>query len=219
MSQRDATTSKYFNDNIFLISDQSFVLNGVELDTTTIARLTGAIDGSYVLAYLQDGELVFEIDNPEIVDMMQRTIVESSDGFNLISNDIFILHEAYRGMSLGLRSFAREAREAQRIGFRKIFTKAAGSAGAKDNGFSGWYVWARAGFNAELTSLEVNQLANHSNPALRSARCLHDLMDNSDGVAWWKSFGRGRHMEFDLSTGSKHWYILNQYLSEKGVQI
>jgi len=223
MKKRDPTTAKFFNCDIAVWreEDEVFELNGHLLDNQTLAKLTGAFDGCYLLPVLkEDGPnktvvLEIEIAHDDMLDLMQRTIIQGLNGFELVSNDIFVLKEGYRGQALGIRSFAIEAFEAQRLGISRIETKAAGKVG--DPVFSGWYIWARAGFQAELTQHERRLLAQEHLPALNAACTLHDLMRIPEGVEWWKEHGQGRLMEFDLAANSPHWSILTAYLGEKGV--
>ena len=217
MPLRDPTTAAYFNCEVVLQGAQEYELNGHVLDAASLAKLTGAPDGSVLTARLtDDGDFEVEIENSMLVDLMQRTIVNMGDETFLVSNDIFILKPAFRGGGIGVRSFAIEAKEALRLGISMIVTKAAGRVGDE---FSGWFLWPRSGFQADLTETEMAKLKLHEFPPLRKAATLHDLMQSKEGVQWWRENGSGRHMEFDLSPGSTHWVILNAYLLEKGALI
>lgn len=214
MDRRDPTTAKYFNGKVVLQGTQEYELNGHVLDASGLAKLTGAPDGSILQTrFTDDDDFEIEIENEILVDLMQRTIVSMGDDIFLISNDIFVLNQAFRGEGIAVRSFAIEAREAQRLGISAIATKAAGKAGDE---FSGWFLWPRSGFQADLTEAEIAKLQLHDCVPLRTAATLHDLMQSKEGVQWWRENGSGRYMEFDLDPASTHWVILNAYLLEKG---
>lgn len=96
------------------------------------------------------------------------------------------------------------------MGIKVIETYAMGRPG--DVGADGWYVWARAGFNAELTSDEVKLLPIE----LAQAQTVNDLMASEIGRDWWRKHGSGRDMKFELSPGSTQWRILTEYMREIG---
>lgn len=217
MSKRDALTKELFNGKVSVLHANpatQFVLNGHVLDTAAFAKLTGAPDGSYMLPVMTPaGDLEIEIAHDHLIESMQRTIQKSTSGFLLVSNDIFVIKKNFRGMGIAIRSFAIEANEAQRLGIARITALAAGKAGDE---FSGWYLWARAGFQADLDSDEIRKFEHET---MLSARTLHDLMRTAQGVSWWRKNGKGRQVVFDLAPASPHWDILNLYLAEKGVII
>ena len=220
MSKRDALTTALFNCQVKVLHESTatqFLLNGHVLDTAAFAKLTGAPDGSYMLPVITPGgDLEIEVAHDDIIETMQRTVQQGAHGFQLVSNDILVIKKEFRGLGIAIRSFAIEAREAQRLGIAKIKALAAGKVGDE---FSGWYLWVRAGFQADLDAAERALLAGEAAPALRAAQTLHDLMRTQEGVDWWRSHGRGRQVEFDLAPASAHWDILNLYLAEKGVII
>ena len=194
----------------------------LELDEITTGRLFMVPDGSIVWA---------------------RTVREhggAPSGLEVISNNPFMAEDensaviAYRDeMGTSLRidalyirrlmlasdaperlatvSFGLMAISAYRLGFDQITLFAAGN-GPIDpidsDGFVGFAVWPKFGFDATLDPAEMNS----------APKVLHACGTVQDVIAaapdWWAQHGRGREMRFDLSAGSRSWWILLDYLYE-----
>ena len=130
----------------------------------------------------------------------------------MIHNDLFRTSAA-APPGTGLRSFARQVAGARALGVSYIEAYAAGSLRTPD--WNGYYTWARFGYNADLYEEELLLLSTQSK--FSGIADLNDLIRLPEGIAWWKRYGRGRNMTFDLSDGSKSLSILRDYLWEKGV--
>lgn len=109
-------------------------------------------------------------------------------------------------------SFGLMAISAYRLGFNLISLFAAGN-GPIDpddpDGFVGFAVWPKFGFDATLQPAELNAA---STAALRAAGTVQEVI--AIDPEWWEKAGRGRDMHFDLSANSRSWSILLNYLYE-----
>lgn len=109
-------------------------------------------------------------------------------------------------------AFGLMAITAYRHGFSQITLFAAGN-GPIDpvdpDGFIGFAVWPKFGFDALLDAAEVNAVAN---PALRQCRTVQDVI--ATDPEWWDENGTGRDMYFDLRAESRSWLVLLDYLYE-----
>lgn len=107
-------------------------------------------------------------------------------------------------------AFGLMAISAYRLGFYSISLFAAGN-GPIDpddpDGFVGFAVWPKFGFDAQLEPAELNMAPSE---ALRACRTVQDVI--AEDPDWWNVYGRGRDMRFDLSAGSRSWGILLNYL-------
>ncbi|WP_342049886.1 MULTISPECIES: phage minor head protein [unclassified Cupriavidus] len=210
---RDNVSKKYFNGKVDVEFHPSVPGDAREnLSPATVARLTGAPDGSNVHVGQSDAGMTFTVKHP-MLDEMVRQIREDEDGKVLIVNESFLLKRRFQSQGIGVRSLAIEATEAAKQGFTKIVTEAAGRPGS--NLFNGYYTWPRLGYDGPLTDNERARLPQ----GLADARSVLDLMESEAGRAWWLQNGSGKVMEFDLQSGSRSWDILTRYLKENGVQI
>ena len=107
-------------------------------------------------------------------------------------------------------AFGLMAISAYRLGFGHISLFAAGN-GPIDpddpDGFVGFAVWPKFGFDAPLEPAELNMAPSEP---LRACRTIQEVIAvDQDG---WNVHGRGRDMRFDLSANSRSWTILLNYL-------
>lgn len=74
-------------------------------------------------------------------------------------------------------------------------------------GFVGFVVWPKFGFDAPLSPAELN---TSPTAALRACETVQDVI--AADIDWWTQCGRGRDMSFDLRANSRSWTILINYL-------
>jgi hypothetical protein len=108
-------------------------------------------------------------------------------------------------------SFGLMAISAYRLGFDRITLFAAGN-GPIDHddpdGFVGFAVWPKFGFDAHLHPAELNGASE----SVRVCATVQDVI--AAEPEWWAEHGRGRDMHFDLTADSRSWRILLNYLYE-----
>ncbi len=169
------------------------------------AGLAGAPDDARVEIGAGGGELYVEMGKSGAyrgyyyVRRAAARLVLLNDGFHVID-------ERLRGRGFGLRVLHRQARNAARLGLRRIETVA-----GRRRGENGYYTWPRYGFDAPLPA-HVRRLLP---PELDGARTLLDLMESPDGRRWWRARGATVRAVFDLSAGSRSWKTLRCYVRSK----
>ncbi|MGH9769326.1 MAG: hypothetical protein ACREAB_18020, partial [Blastocatellia bacterium] len=77
--------------------------------------------------------------------------------------------------------------------------------------FVGYHTWPNMGYNAPLSPADIRDLP----PELRGARDLQDLFDLPGGSEWWRTYGQGQDMIFDLDERSKSMRRFFIYLADK----
>ncbi len=184
---------------------------GRDLTDGEIAGLTGAPDGALVSIHpLEGNRLAMKAEHPHVVQMI-RIVERTSDGLVLHNESFFADAGAPDGF--GTRALATQVATAQRLGVRRMETNA-----ARGKGMNGYYTWPCLGYDTAipLTSLKRGAVKSLP-PSLSNATRLHEVMTSADGRAWWKQWGVGLHMEFDLTPGSAAALRLAAYLREKGI--
>lgn len=181
-------------------------LFGRRVSDRALSGAVGALDGAIVRIKAIPAGVDATIIH-KYIDDQSRTIQKDRDGKLRILNDYF-RKSRNAPKQVGIISFAREVAGARALGVDYISTFAAGSYG--DTYYNGYYTWARFGYNANLTGSEIDELP----PALKSATTLNQLMRLPGGPEWWKVYGIGREMRFDLGENSESLRILQDYLRE-----
>lgn len=75
------------------------------------------------------------------------------------------------------------------------------------DGFVGFAVWPKFGFDAPLLPAELNAAPS---AALRACETVQDVI--AIDADWWEEHGRGRDMRFNLTADSRSWKVLLNYL-------
>jgi hypothetical protein len=189
-------------------------LFGRNLSDQEIAGTIGALDGATIVGDIYGDRVRFEISHPHIKEQARQ--VFHQNGYLQIYNEIFRA-EKKAPKGTGLESFARQAVFSQKYGVDLIKTNAAGSyeLSKKDDGWNGYYTWARFGYNAKFTDKDLSKFP----PLFRNVKDLNDLFSQPNGWLVWKYHGTGRKMIFDLTDGSSSWDILKNYLQKKGYKL
>ena len=148
-----------------------------------------------------------EVTHPKVAEQV-RFIRRDAQGELCIWNFRF---EKARGFyNVGLESLVRQVKGARALGVKRLECWAAGN--PKDTRYSGYYQWARYGYDAPLTLREKMQIARF--PQLAGAQTLNELMLQG-GNQWWKENGTERQMTFELGQDSSMMKTLRHYLMQK----
>jgi hypothetical protein len=193
----------------------------IDLDEAETGRLFMIPDGSIVwaLAVGEDGAAPAGLDvmsnNPFMAEDENTSVIAYTDeeGASLRIDALYIRRLILAGDAparLATVSFGLMAISAYRLGFDHITLFAAGN-GPIDpddaDGFVGFAVWPKFGFDAMLDPAELNAAPSE---VLRACRTVQDVI--AVDPSWWPDHGRGRDMHFDLSADSRNWTILLNYL-------
>ena len=182
-----------------------------------VANLSGAMDGAVItIKHGRPGsrEITFMVEHFMLDDAkpMERSLRFTDQGITIMNHG-FVIKPQFQRKGIGVRSFAIEAKAAIEIGASRITAVAEG--GPHDAVFTGWKVWPKIGYDADLTHIE-RQAVQH---VTGKATTVLDLMQSAEGVAWWEANGNGRIMSFDLTEDSRSMRMLRQYMARKGVRI
>lgn len=181
---------------------------GKTLSDSELSMLVGAIDDSNVeFSEYAQNTLIAQIKHKHILEQV-RLFGKTKTDVLYLKNEVFQTHPE-SPKKIGLISLAREIYQAKNLGFSYIRTFASGKKGEESIGY---YVWARFGFNAPLTTKEKAKLPDF----LKSANDLNDIF-LLGGKFWWLQNGTGRDMIFELSENKTSYQIWQAYLQEKGV--
>ncbi|MYN06225.1 GNAT family N-acetyltransferase [Pseudoduganella aquatica] len=218
MANRDPICARYFNQaDISITWDSSIGSEQLEWDAVTIAKLTGAPDGSNILIRRGVGSVdcfVLTVKNDAIFKYPSEYILfgESPAGRpQLLMESIYVRPELRR-MGVGVRSAMISLLAAKMLDFATVKLLAAGSA-ANRRMFVGYHVWPQLGFDAPLPVENSRALP----PSLAGAVCLSDLMVSEEGRRWWYDHGSAIEVEFELADGSASWKLFSCYAKRKGV--
>jgi hypothetical protein len=96
-----------------------------------------------------------------------------------------------------------------RRGFKQVTLFAGGNGpppdDIQDGDLIGYMVWPKFGFDAQLLPADLN-----GEPRLRHCHSVLDVIRTDSD--WWEQKGRGREMAFDLTSHSRSWDVLLNYL-------
>jgi GNAT superfamily N-acetyltransferase len=180
------------------------------------AGIVGAPDGSELTllpARLDYGEEVaIEVRHPWIEQFALRRAVRVLSQL-VIRNEGLLLRSQFQRRGIGARMLAVQVAAAERLGVARLETEADGRPGSPSR--SGYYAWARLGFNGAISHAVKATLPE----ALRSAADINDLIRMPGGPAWWRQHGHAFEAVFDPKPGSPSLSILAAYTEEKGIQI
>jgi hypothetical protein len=212
LNQYAATTTVHKNGSTHAIAEQWF---GRRLKPADYISLTGSLPGAHIRVETQERQLHIHVEHPHYE--LHRIVQRKNDETLVIHNESFYLKDGVpRGTGIATRVFARQVDGAYRMGITKISTLAAGDAREihrDPDALSGWYVWARLGYNARVPGhiAELLQRVPSSSP-------LHRLLfDTPGGADFWRALGEGFHGTFDPRPDSPHRRRLDRVCYEKGI--
>ncbi|MBF6591685.1 MAG: hypothetical protein IVW57_14325 [Ktedonobacterales bacterium] len=129
-----------------------------------------------------------------------------------------------RGHSLGIHVFQDQVAALRHFNVARIETSANGNHHTlARGGTSGFYTWARFGFNGKIDWNYIRKDlrgVGMAQPAreFQRAKTTNDLLRMPGGAAEWKRVGESFHGTFDLHPDSTASHVLAAYLREKGIQ-
>ena len=175
-----------------------------------LAALVGSLDDAVVEIAPHGDGFISSAKHRYLTEQIR--IGGSHEDFGLFLRNEFFQLSGDAPEGIGLVSFVRQVVAARELDFAFIRTYAEGSVDDPD-GFIGYYVWARFGFNAPLEKDEITTLPEE----YEECRDLNDLMLRG-GHEWWRQNGSARDMIFLLSEEEPSLTVLRNYLMEKGVE-
>lgn len=158
-----------------------------------LAALAGALDGATVQLSTHGDSLFFDVQHSDVVFQQRRLAREAAR--RLYVRNLYLEKQPWGKSLWGLRALLRQIEAGQAWGVAYLTTFATGS--AYEDGWNGYYTWARYGFDAELPP-DRQQLLS---PALSGCRTVNDVMLR-EGAAWWRAEGVPLEMAFDLRADS-----------------
>lgn len=193
----------------------------IDLDESETGRLFMVPDGSTVWALnvREQNEAPAGLDvmsnSPFMAEDENTSVIAFRDaqGTSLHIEALYIRRLMLAGDAperLATVAFGLMAISAYRLGFNHISLFAAGNGPIdpdEPDGFVGFAVWPKFGFDAPLDPAEINMAPSE---ALRACRTVQEVI--AVDPEWWNVHGRGRDMRFDLSADSRSWEILLNYL-------
>lgn len=212
----DFSENNWFGHDTFeerkLLDDTTERLFGTIKTPEEIASMAGAPDGSqvYISAIRTSrkslpSEIEVVIHNQRYIDGMRRTIKLDADGNLFIYNNVFKLVEEAREQGVGLQFFNRQMRAAKANDVKYFKCYGAGNFDDIDE-WSGYYVWARYGYDADMPM--TPDLRKYGNK-------VSDAMKTPAGRDEWKLMGEGRNYKFSLADDSYSVKTFDNYLIEK----
>jgi hypothetical protein len=158
-----------------------------------LAALAGALDGATVQLSTHGESLFFDVQHPDVVFQQRRSARDEAG--RLYVRNLYLEKQPWGQPLLGLRALLRQIEAGQALGVAYLTTFATGS--AYEDGWDGYYTWARYGFDAELPPDRQQLLV----PALSGCKTLNDVMLRA-GAVWWRAEGVPLEMAFDLRLDS-----------------
>lgn len=217
MDDRDATSRFWFNANqVRVIADDSVLAIA---DEDALIRLSGALSWSTVTATKTDRGITLRVQNDVVMAMVRHIEVRSDE--SVIRNHVFQVHPDYRGRRFGARALTIQARAAQELGFGAIELDATGDHGMATTGperdrHSGYYVWPRLGFEADIPAAARRRLPEK----YRGCTRISELMATPEGQNDWFIYGDAlQNARFDVGQGSPSWGLLLTYCQQRDIRI
>lgn len=180
-------------------------LFGITVSDRLLAQAIGALDGATVDFSAGEKTLIATVHH-RYVQFQQRWIKRDEQG-QLFVRNLYFEKQSYAPLLLGLHALLNQIWAGPRLGIHYVSLNAGGEYG--DNQLNGYYTWARYGFNAQLSADEKMLLPYN----LRSLQTTNEVMQAGQ-AEWWKMFGKGHEMIFDLDENSSMMATLKLYLAE-----
>ena len=121
--------------------------------------------------------------------------------------------------AFGVVALLRMAQLAQKLGFSQMVLLAAGGTGIKGaqwtQPFWGFEIWPRMGFDAVLHPAILGLIQQQRQPHLAGMTTVSQII--AADLQWWKQYGDGAEMTFDLTENSQSWDTLHNFISERGI--
>ena len=193
-----------FSGNVEVEIDQNYFLQGIGYNEKDFIGLAGAADGAKLI--VSNYKLLTEHSFFE-VPVAQSIYVDEDGGMSLfLYTDLLVLKPEYRGNGFATQMLKHQIDTARKLNFNSLALFADGGYGEE---LSGYYIWPRLGFNAQIPQGMVLP------DWLQGVQDILDIMSTFEGRKWWKENGIPVSMEFSLDEESKSSKAFNRYLNEK----
>jgi GNAT superfamily N-acetyltransferase len=189
---------------------------GHPVDRSVIARLAGAIPGSEVISHQLGDALVMTcaslIDARDAFPAWETGVTLNPGPPSRIHIGLVRVSLDARGQGQGTQILSTLISEAVKQGIHHVTLTADGRGdGTLDKQrISGYYTWARLGFDGPVA---------FSEGPFQHVSSLHELLDLPGGREYWYRHGAKYQGIFDLREGSRSRAILREYAKVKGIQV
>lgn len=196
----------------FSVGGQKFEVEWYDNEKVRVTSKSGAVAR---IAYADKGLRVDEGEvSKELLDLLTsevtsgkvvsyksfRTVAKAQDGSTYIKNDFLEVFPS--GSGVGTEIFARQIREAERLGVSKIKTEA-----VRTPALNGYYTWARLGYDGPVP-YELKE-------KFPGVERVSEIVSTPEGLARWKEVGDSFSGDFDVKKGSYSRNVLERYLGAK----
>lgn len=188
-------------------------LDITEFDEEDIASLVGAPEDAEVnVTVSRDGERIsVKVSHPDWT-AYDRTIKKNHDGDWIIKHD-----HLKKDKSVERRGAAGELLQVAipkmlEKGFKEIEVNAAGSHRSGEDGYHGYAIWPRYGFNYPIAAMgsTIREKVKENFP---DAESILDVYKTKKGRDWWWANGESMgSMKFDLTEGSRSLDQFKRYM-------
>ena len=166
--------------------------------------MAGAPDDANVKLAECDDQIHIETDEPGTLLLRAIHYVRRERaGLVIVTEALCIGRLKMQRKGLGLRIFARQLANADRLEVGQITTTAGRRAGE-----NGYYTWLRFGFDGPLSGDIIDKLP----VGMEHARHIVDLMCCEKGRLWWKEHGETIQVRFDVSHGGSSQARFSRYV-------
>ena len=188
-----------------------------------ISSLVGAPDDADVSWQIVSGmkgiNLSATATGPDGSYRTQRYLGVDSDGNKFISNVSMNVRRDLQGQGIGSTMLAKQAATAREQGISYIETEAIAEEADDQRressnrlNTSGYVVWAKLGYNAQLTPHQKEKIASDG---ICCPESIQDLMSEYGGEDAWRKHGYTFKGRFDLSAESLSSRVLDKYMQKK----
>jgi len=222
--------AELFTGQVEIKKHAPLIIHNRELQDLEITRLVGAPNGAQIEIVYSPEPPQYELfikhdffERPAIVQIVEPT----PDKMELYWHHI-VLRSSASGRNLGRRIVMESVMQAAQLQFDTVATPAIGAYGTE---YQGYRVWPNLGFDrllnrrelqalqSELTEDEKHSLNINTSmlpEELSLAQSIVDLTSSTLGRLWWKIYGSGGLLNFDLQRGSQSWQLFNRTAREAG---
>jgi hypothetical protein len=200
-----STSSPISESELARVTSEMF---GFPLTAHQVAALSGAYFAENITIALAPNGFLIRADGSEIVNW-QRSITRDRYGQILVRNIGASLSEQSQRSGIGTQATIVAVEAAGRLGVDRIEVEA-----IRSPGVSGYYVWPRLGFDADLPDTAIAQLQDATElPAnVRAASTFRELMATPEGRRWWFENGSSVSLTFEIGRGSNSEIDLRNYV-------
>lgn len=215
---RDLITQRWFDPHSVNVTIEPDVPN--VFDPLDLVGISGAFSNSKLTVRNTGMFIRLEVENFAVRKHWRELFFDIDRDCWVIYNRKFRVHEGFWGSDLAARSVAVQAHAAQRIGIGRLVTYAVGDYNTanfarREDRWSGYWVWPRIGFDADIPPSILPRLT----PPFNGYKRLSELVATEEGEQEWYLHGDSVHVEFDLQPGSTSWKTLERYTSKRDIRV